>query len=151
MRKNPLRFGAVVWLLRLPLAVAFIYGGLSKIASPGHFISAVSDYGLFPLANPTAAHIVGLVETFLGYCLLFCVGGQRMIAATTILLVGFATLMFWNLIKGRPIRECGCFPNSGPLTWRTLARDLALLACSVQLLVLNRPLKETSGGTPDSP
>jgi putative oxidoreductase len=124
-----------LWLvLRLALAAVFAYAGVLKLADPTGFAVEIDHYQLMPFLAPYLAAALPALELTLALALVVLPAPWRRAAALGCLLlmiaftVGAASAMARNLDI-----DCGCFgKGSGPITWVTIARDLALIAvCAV--------------------
>jgi putative oxidoreductase len=106
----------------------------------------IHNYQLFPALAPVLAATLPAVELAIGAALL---GGSRSwvragALASAALLVIFTVAVGSAVARGIDIR-CGCFgAGSGPVTWITVLRDVALLAASAALLLV-------TGSPPASP
>lgn len=125
---------ALATLIRLSLAVIFLYAGITKVQSPALFALAVDAYQLLPAwAVLAVAYALPWMEILLG---LFLAAGfwrrQVVLAATLLLGFFFATMLLTYL---RNIQaDCGCFGFGEAISPRTLTRDGILLLASGFLL-----------------
>jgi uncharacterized membrane protein YphA (DoxX/SURF4 family) len=134
-------------VVRLGLALLFVYGGAVKLIDPKAFARIISAYRLVP--EPLLPFVaVGLptLETLAGLALLFDIrGGLAMISSLLglfILVLGYGIL--WDLDV-----DCGCF-GAADLAKRdrlrqAFARDLVLVAIVVPFLYLSRRLRGQFG------
>ena len=125
---------ALATLIRLSLAVIFLYAGITKVQSPALFALAVDAYQLLPAwAVLAVAYTLPWVEILLG--LLLAAGFWRRhvtLAATLLLGLFFTTMVVTHL---RNIQaDCGCFGFGEAISPRTLTRDGFLLAAAGFLL-----------------
>jgi uncharacterized membrane protein YphA (DoxX/SURF4 family) len=128
------------WALRLGLGGLFIVAGVLKLRDPTEFAIEVTNYRLFPLLAPWLAVTLPPVEIVLGCALVFLPRDWRRASALAMaaLLVAFTVAVTQAVGRGINV-DCGCFGGgSGPVTWLTVARDLALLAAACAAWWLNR-------------
>jgi putative oxidoreductase len=125
-------------VLRLGLGGLFVFAGAIKVADPAGFAVEIHNYQLFPALAPVLAATLPAVELAVGAAIL---GGSRAwmragALASTALLVVFTVAVGSVVVRGINI-TCGCFgAGSGPVTWITVLRDVALLAASAALLLV---------------
>jgi hypothetical protein len=122
---------------RFLLAFVFIAASIPKLAAHEEFAGAVANYRLLPhvLVDPVARWLPR-VELAVGVALIVGVALApiALFAAATLLV--FSAAVAWNLLHGRRI-ECGCAGTSVPreISWRLVARDVALTAFAVALAI----------------
>ena len=130
----------LLWLLRLSVAVIFVYASIDKIANPGAFAQNVYYYRFLPLflLHPFALYLP-TVETVAGIGLLlpWSRRGAALICSgmTLVFIVGVS----WALLRNLDI-SCGCF-NTGEghkVGLDLLIRDFLLLAGCLLLLFQRR-------------
>ena len=125
-------------LLRIGLALLFIYAGLTKLMDPKAFAKAISPYGLVPDdLLPVVAVGLPLLEVLAGAALVFDVRGS--LAVITGLLVLFTFVVWYGVLRDLSI-DCGCFgkeelASQGSLR-RAFYRDLGLIGVAVFLYVM---------------
>lgn len=123
-------------ILRISLAIVFIYASLDKILHPQDFAQAVFNYQVLPdyLINLTAI-LLPWLELVLGICLLgnIWINGSSLTAALLMLI--FMMLITFNLIRGLDV-GCGCFSSTSEesMNSRTLLRDLLFFGMSLGLV-----------------
>jgi uncharacterized membrane protein YphA (DoxX/SURF4 family) len=131
--------GALYLALRLGLGALFLVAGALKLRDPYAFALEIANYQLLPGLAPWLAATLPAVELVIGLAL---VAGPRPWAragalAATLLLVLFTVAVASAVARGVNI-SCGCFGgDSGPVTWLTVLRDVALVAAA--LWVYARP------------
>lgn len=132
------------WLLlalRVGLGGLFVFAGLMKLGDPVQFAIEIGNYRLFASLAPYLAVILPYIEIALGAAVLFLPRDWRRGAALA--LAGLTAVFTVAVAQavGRGINvDCGCFGgSSGPVTWLTVARDMALVLAAAALLVLDRP------------
>jgi uncharacterized membrane protein YphA (DoxX/SURF4 family) len=129
-------------LARLLLAGVWLYAGASKVTDLPGSVRAVNAYQLIPVS---AGQVVGaalpLAEITLGLLLLAGLGIRAGAVASAVLLTLFVAAIASAAARGLRI-DCGCFGDGGSLAagestayGTEIARDLALLAVSVALVV----------------
>jgi hypothetical protein len=100
----------------LILAVVFAWSSLAKLVTQPD----MTELGL-PASTTTA---VSLLEVVLAVALLVSSANGGL--AALVVLAGFTTFLLRRLNRGQ---SCACFGTSAaPVTWRTIARNLVLLA-----------------------
>jgi uncharacterized membrane protein YphA (DoxX/SURF4 family) len=147
------RPGAARWLstaMRLVLGVVLLVAGAAKVIDPQASVAAVRAYELLPGGLVT---VVGwglpFLELVLGGLLLAGIAVRPAALATAVLLAVFVAAVASAAARGLSI-DCGCFGGGGPVPpgqtayGREIARDLALLAAAVWLVV--RPQSRLSLG-----
>ena len=128
----------VVLVLRVALALVFLFAAYSKLRNPWLlFAMSVDAYHLLPeWAVIAVARGLPWVELALGLLLL---SGrflrQAALVAATLLTVFFA-VMLRSYIKGLGI-DCACFGFGEALSLKTLLRDGVLVLSSVALVWLS--------------
>jgi uncharacterized membrane protein YphA (DoxX/SURF4 family) len=138
---------ALAWLLRLGLGALLVTAGLGKLADPTAFAVEVANYRLLPGLAPYLAVTLPGVEIAIGLGLVLLPAPWRRAAAlAATVLMGLFTVAVTQVVARGINVSCGCFGGeSGPVTFYTVGRDLALLAASAWLLRL------TPSGPPPSP
>ncbi|MGQ9643529.1 MAG: MauE/DoxX family redox-associated membrane protein [Ignavibacterium sp.] len=123
-----------LFLIRLVIALVFIYAGAEKISDPKSFSQAIYNYRLFPseVINIFAITIPWL-ELISGILLLFgiCVRENSAIIGT--LLFVFIVLILISMIRGLDI-NCGCFGKGSPVGWKKIGENLLLLILCLALV-----------------
>jgi uncharacterized membrane protein YphA (DoxX/SURF4 family) len=120
---------AAGFLLRIALAVIFIYAAWAKIKDPWQmFAMSIDSYKLLPLwVVEWTARVLPWVELAVGIMLLAGVWLRVGTAAASAMLLVFFVLMVRAYAKGMEI-SCGCFGPGDIISWRTLVRDGSMLA-----------------------
>ena len=120
---------AAAFLLRIALAVIFIYAAWVKLKDPWQmFAMSIDSYKLLPLwAVEWTARVLPWVELAIGVILLAGVWLRVGTSAASAMLLVFFALMVRAYAKGMEI-SCGCFGPGDIISWRTLARDGSMLA-----------------------
>ena len=123
--------------LRVLLGAVFIYAAYVKLKQPWIvFASSIESYKLLPeWAVLLVARTLPWLELLLGLWLVSGFGLRWSGLITTAQLLVFLFMMLRAYLKGMEI-DCGCFGPGEALTWKTLARDGALTACSILLTFL---------------
>ncbi len=131
-----LRRKEVLFLLRIVVGAAFVYGAYLKILGPQKFAMSVRSYQVLPIAvSNLFAIAVAWSELVAGACLIFGVFTRQAAAALAILLTVFIAAMIVVLAKGIVI-DCGCFGPEGnlPVGWLAIVRNLVLLAITLWVM-----------------
>jgi len=123
---------------RVGLAIVWTWAGLAKMADPDAAARAVRAYDLAPegLVKPIAWGLP-FVEVALAVLLLLGLATRAAAWVSTGLFLAFVVMISSAWARGLSI-DCGCFGVGEALSARTLARDGALLAAAVALIVLSR-------------
>jgi uncharacterized membrane protein YphA (DoxX/SURF4 family) len=96
-------------LLRLLLALVFIFAAIEKIAAPGNFSISISNYRLLPAEFINIpALIIPWIELISGLLLLFGISVKENSVIITLLLIVFTVAIIISLFRGLNI-DCGCF------------------------------------------
>jgi hypothetical protein len=127
-------------MIRVGLAVLFIFGGGIKLLTPKAFAATISVYGLVPEPLlPFVAIGLPLVEVLAGIGLLFDIRGS--LTAISGLLGLFVFVLWYGILKDIDV-DCGCFgpeelASQGKL-WNAFYRDLILIGLVVPFLYVSR-------------
>jgi len=130
-------------LIRIGLALMFLYGGALKLMDPKAFARVISAYGLVPeMLLPVVAVALPLLETLAGLALLF--DRREGLAVISALLLSFVAILGYGIFIDLDV-DCGCF-SADDLTTRqglrhALYRDLFLVGVVVPFLYLSRWLR----------
>jgi uncharacterized membrane protein YphA (DoxX/SURF4 family) len=139
-------------ILRIVLAVVFIYASIDKIMHPHDFSRAVFNYQILPdyLINITAI-LLPWLELVLGICLLANIWMSGASLTALVLMILFMAAISFNLIRGLDV-GCGCFSSTTEegMTALTLLRDILFLVMSLGLVTTvirqNRRILIKQGG-----
>jgi len=127
----------VPFVLRLMLALIFLFSSLAKLRNPSAFVREVSDYQVLP--QPLArlfGRLLPFVELITAVLLL---SGFLLIVGTgmaAFLLTSFTVVMTVMTTRGRQ-PKCNCFgtASTSHVGWQTILRNLLLLIPVVWLFV----------------
>jgi uncharacterized membrane protein YphA (DoxX/SURF4 family) len=110
------------------LGVAFLVAGGSKIAAGESWPEQARGLGAPRLVVP----VVPWVEIVLGAVLVVQVARRAAALVALVLLLAFTVLIVRRLAQGRH-PPCACFGawSAKPIGWRTVARNLMLMALAV--------------------
>jgi uncharacterized membrane protein YphA (DoxX/SURF4 family) len=124
-------------ILRVVLAVVFLYAAYSKLRQPWLlFAMAIDAYHLLPQwAVMTLARTLPWCELALGMLLLAGFWLRQVALTASLLLALFFGVMVRSYVKGLEI-DCACFGFGEAISVKTLIRDGVLVASSVSLTVL---------------
>ena len=127
---------------RLYIGGIFIYASMYKISYTAEFAETIASYQLVPY---WAVNFLALVMPWLELiCGILLVSGMKSKSATAVIagmLVLFTVAIFFILVRKIPI-GCGCFSSvEEPISWATLARDLAWLAMSIHIYLFDSALQ----------
>lgn len=122
---------------RLVLGGVFLYAGVTKVFDPGGLAASIRSYGLsLPEWFVTlSAYSLPLLEVLLGLYLLAGLFTRVSAWAASGLMMLFTAALVQGALRGLEI-DCGCFGSTSGETsnlWIDVARDLGLLALSLQL------------------
>ena len=130
-----LPIGAFTWLLRICLAVLFIYAGYLKMKTPGVFAQNIACYLQVPsIYINQIAFILPPLEILAGIALLipyFRHAGAFLILCMLCMFIGATGMALW---QGLEI-DCGCGLASKPLEWSKLAKNSIYALGCIALLV----------------
>jgi uncharacterized membrane protein YphA (DoxX/SURF4 family) len=130
---NP--YASVVF--RWAVGLIFIYASMDKLLHPSAFAVAVHNYKLLPgnFINLVAITLP-LLELVCGILLIIGLFPRAAALILSILLILFFSALSISLYRGIDI-SCGCFtlsPTAGKIGISYMARDLLVLAMSLQIL-----------------
>jgi uncharacterized membrane protein YphA (DoxX/SURF4 family) len=112
---SPKRYLFSIWpyrLLRLALAVIFIWSGSAKLIDPLSFAILIDSYGLTPETwTPFISYALPFLEVVAGIGLLFDLKGT--LAIITTLLIIFMFILGYGIHMGLDV-DCGCFGPEDP-------------------------------------
>src|SRR5207249_5338313 len=121
--------GAILLVVRFALAAVFAVAGLAKLRDGRGSRKSMVDFGVPTSLTPALAMSLPLAELACSIALLrdrwAVVGAAGAMALLAVFIVGITA----SLVRGRT-PTCHCFGqlNSSPVSWRTLVRNLTLLA-----------------------
>lgn len=135
---------AAVWGARIAVGATFMVSGWAKAIDPWGFIIKVSEYlAEWTLDVPYEAVVVGCValasvEFLTG--VLFATGSlKRSAAIVAAAMMTFMLPLTLYIAIYNPVADCGCFGDFIILSnWATFAKNVALTALIVYLLMRNR-------------
>lgn len=129
---------AVSWLIGLGLALLFAFAAGHKLADRGRYLAVFANYHLMPgpLVPWVAAAVVAAEVVAV---LLLALPPARALGAylSAVLLAAYALAIAINLLRGRTRIDCGCFGfgRHDRIAWTMVARNLALVALALALLL----------------
>lgn len=129
---------AASWFLGLGLALLFALAAGHKLADRARFLAVLENYDLVPARLvPLAGMVVVVAEA--GAALLLALPPVRVFGAcvAVALLAAYALAIAINLLRGRTRIDCGClgFGRHDRIAWTLVARNLALIALALALLL----------------
>jgi uncharacterized membrane protein YphA (DoxX/SURF4 family) len=94
-------------IIRIFIAIIFIWAGASKLTDPKSFSRLISEYGIVPdqFLIPVAIGLP-ILEIVLGTALIFDIYGSLL--GVTLLLIVFIAVLWFGILEGLNI-DCGCF------------------------------------------
>lgn len=122
----------IAWLLRLGLAVVFVYAGAMKLADPAGFAEEIKDYRLVPaVVAPWGALYLPWLEIVVGLAVLIPRTARAAALIQAGLMAVFTVALMSAWYRGLDI-TCGCFGGGAgggkPTNYLWLiGRDLVLL------------------------
>lgn len=141
-----LRHPLILFILRVGVAAVFLLFGITKAFEPfSAMIATVAQYAMTPTrALPIVAGAFLVAEIFVGVTLLLGLFTRRAIQLTLVLMFFYILAITQALIRGIAIADCGCSAaviHLGTTPWEVLARDLAMVAALVWLLIVMKKQK----------
>ena len=116
-------------LLRLLLALIFIFAAIEKIAIPENFSASISNYKLLPVELiHILAIIIPWIELISGILLLLGISVKENSTIIIFLLIVFTSAIIISLFRGLNI-DCGCFGT-------TYGAQIGLLKVSENILLI---------------
>ena len=150
------RYSTLSGIIRILLALVFIFSGFVKGVDPwGTAIKLEEYFQAFGLEFLSGGRYVFSVllstaEMWLGFCLLFRLGG-RLTSRIVLWVMGFFTALTLVLALWNPVSDCGCFGDAIKLTnWQTFYKNLVLLVLAVVTVRADRPSQD-AWCTPEPP
>lgn len=141
-----------VVLIRIVLAVVFLYSGFSKVISSPHFAFVLRDTYSLPetLARSAAVFIPGL-EICVGLTMLLGHAIRETALIVIILILAFTSFyVAAALFAGGSPPDCGCFGRTQTaglgISW-TLVRNCALLVLSALVLKFGKMAPSPENGS----
>jgi len=128
-------------LLRFFLGGIFIYASVDKILNPALFARAVMNYEMLPYwAVNVFALLLPWVEFVAGVLLILGLFTRASSLMVLGMLIMFGIGITQALVRGLEI-DCGCFSvheTGKVMDWSYVVRDLALIACALQVVFCKR-------------
>ena len=136
----------VLIVVRLALAVVFLWAAIAKIREPWLVFAAnIDSLHLLPEQGVLfVARTLPWAELVLGIALLLGIQLKYVAPFATALLLAFFAIMLRSYAQGLTV-DCGCFGPGEALGPKTLARDGALLALSGWLTFEAVRMQRTAG------
>ncbi len=134
----------VYLILRIGLALLFVYGGALKLADPKAFARVLSQYDLVPeMLLPVVAVGLPLLEVLAGIGLVLDLRGS--LSVITGLLGLFIVVLWYGVLNDLEV-DCGCFGpddlNKQAGLREAFYRDLILIGVVAPYLYLSRRIRE---------
>ena len=131
-----------MFVVRMVLALTYLFSGTVKLIDPRGTQYKIEDYGaafgmsgLLPDGVPLVlACALAIVEFLIGIYLFF--GIRRRLASTVSIcfLLVMTPLTLWLALRN-PVSDCGCFGDALVLSnWQTFAKNIVLLVLSILAL-----------------
>ncbi len=137
-------------ILRLALALAFLYSGMAKLLDPQEFLFSVKAFKMLPTEPDflitAVTYIVPIAEVLCGVLLVIGLWTRAAALLLGLLLIGFTIGIFSVLLRGLSI-DCGCFGQWLPaeVTWFSPLRNLAFFLPALLLLIFGGGLFAADG------
>lgn len=134
--KNILVNKYLLFVLRVILALVFIYAGIEKISVPAGFSDSINNYKILPLFSVNFfAIILPWIEFIAGALLLFGIKVKENSFIISFLLSIFIIAIMISLFRGLNI-DCGCFGtlNGSKIGIYKLIENLLLLLAGYILI-----------------
>jgi putative oxidoreductase len=143
----PLR-ALVLLVLRLGLGGLFVAAGVLKTRDPAGFAQEIANYDFLPALAPYLSAALPTTEVVAGLALIILPATWRRAAAVTVAgMLGVFTVAALSVLARGVNVDCGCFGTvSGPVTWLTVLRNLALLGTVAAVVALDRKPRTGVGG-----
>jgi len=132
-------------ICRVALALTFVTAGLAKFADRAGARQAMTDFGVPTELSPAVATLLPVTELAVALALIPRPSAWFAGLGALALLLIFMTVIGWNLARGRR-PSCNCFGqlSTGPIGWRTLARNAVLAAPAILIVAHGRANTGTS-------
>ncbi len=126
-------------ILRIIIAVVFLYAAVPKILNPQAFYLNILGYNL---VEGTLAKLIALwlpwIELIAAFGVLFNIWMNANLRLVQLMLSGFIVLLILTLIRGIDA-DCGCFGSAGGrVTWWHVFGDFVLLFITTFLITWTR-------------
>jgi uncharacterized membrane protein YphA (DoxX/SURF4 family) len=130
-----------IFLLRIVLAVVFIYASYDKILHPHQFAIAVRAYKILPISvSNLFALMLAWSEMIAAVLLILGIFTREAAAALFLLLATFIIAITTTLIRGMVI-DCGCFKageGHDPIDFGLLTQDTFLLIAALLVICYDK-------------
>ena len=127
--------GYVSLVLRVVVAIIFLYTGMIKLQNPGEFAVSIQNYQIIPVAlTNLIAIILPWIEIFSGCLLIFGVYSRASAVILSILTGIFIIAMFSAYLRGLNI-DCGCYGPGATIDIYKILLDVLLLLFSIHLVI----------------
>lgn len=130
-------FGGAAYAVALALAAVFVVAATSKLRAPE---IVRRDFEAMGLRNPSLmARVVPALELVIAVSLVVAPSVGASLATTALVAM---TVVLVRLLRAGTTAYCACFGSAStarPLTWRAVARNVALVAAAVVALYAEGP------------
>ncbi len=136
-------------VIRIVVAIVFIFSGFVKLVDPLGFTYKIEDYltafggfaGIFTSLALPAAIALSAFEMLLGLCLLFQIQLRRTAIFVLLFMLVMTPLTLWIALKN-PVSDCGCFGDALIISnWDTFYKNVVLLVFILLILIFNKQFK----------
>lgn len=117
---------------RIVLGLVFLVSGATKLADRT-WPSSAAAFGV----PGWAARLLPMVELVVGALLVPGLGGAGVVGVAAALLVAFTAVIVVRLLADGDRPVCACFGawSARPISWRTVARNVGLLALALVAVI----------------
>jgi uncharacterized membrane protein YphA (DoxX/SURF4 family) len=129
---------SVSWLLRISVAILFIYAGILKFLDPVEFYRDILNYQIMPdICAYAIAYFLPPFEILLGFAMLLSSFLKSALFGISLLLAVFIIALVSTIARGLDI-SCGCFGSWNPATaLESIVKDTAVLFACLVIYLLN--------------
>ncbi|MBI5661087.1 MAG: DoxX family membrane protein [Ignavibacterium album] len=124
-------------IIRIIIAMVFIYAGAEKISDPKGFSQSIYNYRILPIETINILAItLPWLELISGILLLFGISVKENAAIIGTLLLVFIIAVALSMIRGLDI-DCGCFGKGNMVGWRKIGENSLMLIICVVLMAFD--------------
>lgn len=124
-------------IIRIIIAMVFIYAGAEKISDPKGFSQSIYNYRILPIETINILAItLPWLELISGILLLFGISVKENAAIIGTLLLVFIIAVALSMIRGLDI-DCGCFGKGNTVGWRKIGENSLMLIICVVLMAFD--------------
>lgn len=142
--------GSILLVLRVALALLFLYSGIAKLFDPQELLFAVKGFEILP-AEPdllivVSTYTVPIAEVLCAVLLLIGLWSRASALLLGVMLIVFKIAIVSVLLRGISV-DCGCFGKWMPaeVSWMMLLRNLVILLPAVFIVIFGGGLFAADG------